>query len=62
MRSGPVRLVGLDVAVADQTVRVLRLRFQYTDRDGIVTRRHVESYRLALTGRRWYLVARDPMR
>lgn len=36
-----------------------RLRFDYVDRDGNVTERHVEPYQLVHTSRRWYLVARD---
>jgi predicted DNA-binding transcriptional regulator YafY len=36
-----------------------RLRFDYVDREGNVTERHVEPYQLVHTARRWYLVARD---
>ncbi|MFB9718367.1 helix-turn-helix transcriptional regulator [Planobispora longispora] len=36
-----------------------RLRFGYRSRDGAVTGRLVEPYRLVSTGRRWYLVAWD---
>jgi len=39
-----------------------RLRFQYTARDAEVTERSVEPHRLVSLGRRWYLVAWDPMR
>lgn len=35
------------------------LRFGYTARDDVVTRRHTEPHRLVHTGRRWYLVAHD---
>jgi len=36
-----------------------RLRFDYVDREGNATERHVEPYQLVHTSRRWYLVARD---
>jgi len=39
-----------------------RLAFGYTDRHGDVSTRCVEPHRLVHTGRRWYLVARDPDR
>jgi hypothetical protein len=35
-----------------------RLRFGYTDSQGIPSRRHVEPYRMVFTDRRWCLVAR----
>lgn len=34
-------------------------RFDYTDREGALTSRRVEPYRLIATGRRWYLMAFD---
>jgi predicted DNA-binding transcriptional regulator YafY len=36
-----------------------RIRFSYTAADGQHTDRHVEPHRLALLGRRWYLVGYD---
>lgn len=36
-----------------------RLRFDYRDREGTASRRHVEPHRMVHTGRTWYLVARD---
>jgi predicted DNA-binding transcriptional regulator YafY len=39
-----------------------RLRFAYTGREGEETRREVEPHALVNLGRRWYLVAWDPMR
>jgi predicted DNA-binding transcriptional regulator YafY len=36
-----------------------RIRFSYTAADGQQTGRHVEPHRLALLGRRWYLVGYD---
>ncbi|NNG18671.1 WYL domain-containing protein [Naumannella sp. ID2617S] len=41
---------------AQETVRV---RFDYTARDGAATERHVEPYRLVTTGRIWYLFCFD---
>jgi predicted DNA-binding transcriptional regulator YafY len=48
------------IAAACRDLR--RLRFGYRDRAGTVTARSVEPHRLVHTGRRWYLVARDPDR
>ncbi|MDV3222717.1 helix-turn-helix transcriptional regulator [Intrasporangium sp.] len=39
-----------------------RVRFDYSARDGSVTRRDVEPHRLLQLGRHWYLVAFDPQR
>lgn len=36
-----------------------RLRFSYTNGDGLTSNRHAVPHRLVSTGRRWYLVARD---
>ncbi len=36
-----------------------RLRFDYSDRRGAATQRHVEPYRIVNSGQRWYLVAWD---
>ncbi len=36
-----------------------QLRFEYRDKNGRVTERRVEPFRLVNTDRRWYLVARD---
>ena len=36
-----------------------RLRFEYADRDGTESRRHVEPHRLVAADGRWYLVAWD---
>jgi predicted DNA-binding transcriptional regulator YafY len=39
-----------------------RLRFDYRDHDGAISRRTVEPHRLVCWGRRWYLVAWDTQR
>ena len=44
------------VAAAHERVRV---RFDYTARDGATTQRHVHPYRLVTTGRIWYLFCFD---
>lgn len=36
-----------------------RIRFGYTDAEGTASSRHAEPYRLVVTARHWYLVARD---
>jgi predicted DNA-binding transcriptional regulator YafY len=36
-----------------------RLRFSYTNGDGLTSNRHAVPFRLVSTGRRWYLVAKD---
>lgn len=46
-------------AVAQACRDTVRLRFGYTARDGAVTERCVEPYRLVTLGRRWYLLAYD---
>lgn len=46
--------------VASRAIRDrVRLRFGYSSREGAVTDRDVEPYRLVAMGRRWYLVAWD---
>lgn len=39
-----------------------QVRFGYTTRDGAVTTRRVEPYRMVVLGQRWYLLAFDPER
>ncbi|GHH49324.1 helix-turn-helix transcriptional regulator [Streptomyces candidus] len=51
----PGVLTELAAACRDST----RLRFEYRDHEGSVTRRTVEPHRLVCTERRWYLVAWD---
>jgi predicted DNA-binding transcriptional regulator YafY len=51
----PDTLITLAAAIRDRQ----RLRFDYRSHDGATGRRSVEPYRLAHTGRRWYLVAWD---
>jgi predicted DNA-binding transcriptional regulator YafY len=48
-------LTAIGAACRDRT----RLRFDYRDHGGTVTRRDVEPYRLVHHGRRWYLLAWD---
>lgn len=50
------------VAVARACREHLVLRFDYTDASGQGSERVTEPYRLVMTGRRWYLVARDVRR
>jgi predicted DNA-binding transcriptional regulator YafY len=59
---GPTVEPGTLTAVAAACRELRRLRFGYRDRAGTVTSRAVEPHRLVHTGRRWYLVARDPDR
>ncbi|MBW5483940.1 helix-turn-helix transcriptional regulator [Streptomyces bambusae] len=54
-RIDPRTLTVMAAATAGQE----RLRFAYQARDGADSRRLVEPYRLASTGRRWYLIAYD---
>ncbi|MGW7100742.1 helix-turn-helix transcriptional regulator [Streptomyces sp. NPDC054838] len=51
----PAVLTGLAAVCRDGE----RLRFDYRDHDGAVTRRTAEPHRLVCTERRWYLVAWD---
>jgi predicted DNA-binding transcriptional regulator YafY len=51
----PEALAVITLACRDQE----RLRFRYTARDGVTSRRMTEPHRLVSTGRRWYLVAWD---
>ena len=46
-------------AVAAASFDVVRLSFTYAARDGVVSERYVEPYRLVVLARRWYLVAFD---
>lgn len=64
----PLRGVRPDAAaVRPETLALLalacrdgeRIRFGYTDGEGTPSSRHVEPYRLVVTARHWYLVARD---
>lgn len=54
----PRRLTEVAAACRDRE----RVRFVYADHDGKSSTREVEPYRLAHTGRRWYLVAWDTSR
>ena len=64
----PLRGVRPDAAaVRPETLALLalacrdgeRIRFGYTDAEGTASSRHAEPYRLVVTARHWYLVARD---
>jgi predicted DNA-binding transcriptional regulator YafY len=64
----PLRGVRQDAAaVRPETLALLalacrdgeRIRFGYTDAGGTASSRHAEPYRLVVTARHWYLVARD---
>lgn len=57
--AGPVVDVDVLTAIATASREEMRLRFDYTDHRGDVSRRDVEPHRLVHTGRRWYLVAWD---
>lgn len=46
-------------AVGEACARHERIRFDYRDRDGSVTSRHVEPFRQILMRQRWYLLAWD---
>jgi predicted DNA-binding transcriptional regulator YafY len=59
---GPTVDAAMLTAIAAACRELRRLRFGYRDRAGTVTARTVEPHRLVHTGRRWYLVARDPDR
>ncbi|MDT7844340.1 helix-turn-helix transcriptional regulator [Streptomyces justiciae] len=54
---------GVDPAVLTELANLCRdaerLRFEYSDHGGTLTRRTVEPHRLVCTERRWYLVAWD---
>jgi predicted DNA-binding transcriptional regulator YafY len=56
---GPVVDAGVLTTVAQGCRDAVRLRFTYTAADGARSDREVEPARLALLGRRWYLVAYD---
>lgn len=57
--TGPTVEAGMLTTVAQACRDTERLEFSYTARDGELTARHVEPYRLVSLGRRWYLVAYD---
>jgi predicted DNA-binding transcriptional regulator YafY len=59
---GPTVDAATLTAIAGACRDLRRLRFGYRDRAGTVTARSVEPHRVVHTGRRWYLVARDPDR
>src|SRR5580700_6896702 len=70
LRAAVVPLPGVrpdDAAVGPETLALLalacrdgeRIRFGYTDAEGTASSRHAEPYRLVVTARHWYLVARD---
>jgi predicted DNA-binding transcriptional regulator YafY len=58
---GGAELVDPDVllTVASACQRAERLRFAYTSREQVASRRHVEPSRIVPAGRRWYLAAYD---
>jgi predicted DNA-binding transcriptional regulator YafY len=58
---GGTELVDPDVllTVASACRRAERLRFAYTSREQVASRRHVEPSRIVPAGRRWYVVAYD---
>jgi predicted DNA-binding transcriptional regulator YafY len=58
---GGTELVDPDVllTVASACQRAERLRFAYTSREQVASRRHVEPSRIVPAGRRWYVVAYD---
>ena len=58
-RSTPVVDPDLLLTLAQGCRRLERLRFEYEDRNGQITERRVEPFRLVSTGNRWYLVAVD---
>ncbi|GAA2876804.1 YafY family protein [Streptomyces mexicanus] len=53
---------GMLLELAAACRRGERARLSYRDREGRATVRDVDPYRLVLTGRRWYFVARDVTR
>jgi predicted DNA-binding transcriptional regulator YafY len=61
LRQNELPPVDLEVLVVAAVAcrRPERLRFRYTNADGVGTDRRVEPYRLVYTERRWYLVAYD---
>jgi predicted DNA-binding transcriptional regulator YafY len=61
-RGGPTVDVETLTTLAGACRDHVRLRFDYTGRDGESARREVEPHRLVYTGRRWYLLAWDPER
>ena len=61
LRRAELPPVDLDVLVVTAVAcrRPERLRFRYTNADGVGSDRRVEPFRLVYTERRWYLVAYD---
>lgn len=57
--SGPRLNASLLTALATATHGTVRVQFDYRARDGTVTSRDVEPYRLVTTGRLWYLFCFD---
>lgn len=57
--TGPQADVGLLTRLAHAAHEAVRVRFDYTARDGTASTRHVEPYRLVTTGRLWYLFCFD---
>ncbi|OZM79305.1 YafY family protein [Pseudonocardia sp. MH-G8] len=57
--AGPTVAAEVLTAIATAIRDHQRLRFDYADHGGAVTRRDTEPHRLVHTGRRWYLVAWD---
>lgn len=60
--SGPAVDANVLTAIAGAIRGRERLRFDYADHDGAMTRRDTEPHRLVHTARRWYLVAWDGTR
>jgi predicted DNA-binding transcriptional regulator YafY len=58
-RGGPLVDPDLLLTLAQGCRYLERLRFEYRDKNGKVSERRVEPFRLVNTDRRWYLVARD---
>ena len=57
--TGPTVSTDVLTAIATAARDRQRLRFDYVDHAGTVTRRDTEPHRLVHTGRRWYLLAWD---
>lgn len=56
---GPALDAGVLTTIAMATRGEERLRFDYTPREGALSRRHAEPHRLVPLGRKWYLLAWD---
>lgn len=59
---GPRADVGLLAQLAQATKATVRVRFDYTARNGAASTREVEPHRLVTTGRLWYLFCFDRTR